>query len=356
MKNKNLLSIFCLSLMVILLPSCVKQSETSKEKKKEEIFDLKPFEKKLLEEEKKIEELKTEEKEKEEALAAKKQAEKEEKKISPKQQDGEIDFVVENVTGKTIYVVCFSYIKKRHFYRWRWDKSPVYKLEDGQTITIDVDYIPDEQNRKNIYGYLAVFENKEDAKNSIYELVQDKDKIDLDKIYNLKNHKVSIGIEKYGFKGELLDFDFVPLKNGTDKYPELDFVVENRTGKPIILTCFVYQIKEDMPVWRYDKTPLTELEPYEYGLIDVDTISKSYDRVYMRGYLAIFDKDEQEKAQSSTYELLKPTNKVALGRIAALKNKKIVLEVEKYGEIGDKVDYTVKPLQRIDFKKALGLK
>ena len=355
MNSFKLLAISFLASLVILTPGCVKQSEYSKDKKKEKAFDLKPFEKRLLEEEKTIKEINKEKVEQVEPkikIKKEKPAKKKAKIISKKKQEAEIDFLVQNVTGRPIYITCFSYIKKRPFTRWRWDKSAIYHLEDNDIVKVDVDTIPDEQERKNVYGYLGVFDTYEQTKDTTYELLDDTKKIDLDLLSNLKNQKIQVGVEKYGFKGEVLDYDFVPITDSVLKYPELDFVVENKTGKTLLVTCFVYQKKDDMPVWKYDKTPIRRISPNSYGVIDVDTISTKYERVYMRGYLGIFGTDEMEKAKKSTYEMLKPQNKIALGRLAALKNKKIVLEIEKYGTVGDFIDYSVKPIKKIDFEKA----
>jgi hypothetical protein len=369
MQNKNLenvAKVLILCAMALFLSACVKNSEYSKRNTEPADLDVKPFEKRLLEEEKiaekkqqatkaeAIEQL-DEEKNAEQNQPIKTQekaSKKKDKKFSAKDKQSELDFLVQNIAGKTIYVTCFSYIKKRLFTRWRWDKSDIYKIEPGQTVTVDIDTIPDEQERKNVYGYLAVFNNEQEANDSIYELLDDKVKVDLDLLYKLKNEVVKIGIEKYGIKGKLLDYAFEPINKKRATPPELDFFVENKTGKTLYLACFVYQLKEDLPVWRYDKTDVIKLMPNETKIIDVDTIAGKYERVYVRGYLAVFDENEKEKADQATYELLAPKNKISLERLAALKNKKVVLEIEKYGVEGDIIDYEVKPVRRIDFQKA----
>ncbi len=372
MKNKNILHFFGLTIFtLLLLPGCVKQSSLSKDKT-EDRFTLKPFEKTLLEEEKTLEELDEKRKEisekKKEAAKIIQEEKKQIQKIKQIESDekekisqikstdpAELDFYIQNTTGKTIYAVCFAYIQKQPFHRWRWDKTNIYKINNNQTVQIDVDYIKDEAYRKNVYGYLAIFDTKEKAENAIYELLEEKDKIALDKLYKLKNQKILIGVEKYGFKGEQLAHDIVPFEDSEMKFPELDFVVENKTGKTVLIACFVYQRKDDAHIWRFDKTPIIKLKPNDYGLIDVDSIREKYVRVYLQGYLAVFNEDQLQEAKESTFELLAPENKIPLGRMAALKNKKVVLEVEQYGTVGTKIDYTIHPLRRIDFKKALNL-
>lgn len=282
-------------------------------------------------------------------------------------------FGVENTTGQSIYIVCFAYIKKRAFGKWRWQKSAVQKLENKQTITICTDEIEDDEDRDNTFGYLGVFENLNEAQESTFETLPDKKKIDLDLIVQLKDKTVKIEIEKYGIVGNFYDYDFVKSKDKKNgKIPELDFIVENKTGKTIFVTCFVYEKKaksswlakktseswtdlgesrDDMSVWRFDKTPVIKINPNEKGEIDVDTIIEPRDREYVRGYLVLFDENEQELAEAATYELLpENTKKLDLGRLINLKNKKIEIYAEKYGT-SDFIDYTVQPTRRVDLSK-----
>jgi len=269
---------------------------------------------------------------------------------TPTKNTSELDFIVHNKTGITQYITCFSYIKKEDFTRWHWDKSDVYTVKDNQKITIDIDTIPDAIDRKNVYGYLATFTDPEKAEEATLELVHDDEKIDLDLLYKLKDKTVVLEIEKYGFKGKRIDYHSAPTKHdGEKKIPELDFIVENQTEKTIYVTAFVYQLKKNLPVWQFDKTPVVRIESGKSTLIDVDTIASDYNRMYVRGYLGIFDESEKEQAESITYELLEPQHKVKLGALFALKNKKVVLSIEQYGVVGDTIDYTIKPIRRISF-------
>jgi len=263
---------------------------------------------------------------------------KEEKKEIP-----ELDFEVQNATAKTLYITCFSYIQKEEFARWRWDKSHVYKLESMATVFVNVDTIPDDENREDIFGYLAIFENEQEAQDSIYELVDDNNKIDLDRINKLHNKKVVIDVEKYGFKKTRLDFAIIEkLKKKLP--PEIDFVVENQTGKTIFVAGFIYQIKDDIrSVWTYAKTPVLKLEPEKTGIIDIDSIYESRDRLYMSGFLGVFEEHEEQKARDATYELLPPKNKIAIGRLSRLKNQKVIIEIERYGAVGELTEFATKP-------------
>ncbi len=275
----------------------------------------------------------------------------------------ELDFEVANKTGKTVYITCFAYQRKRDFGNWRWDKSPVYKLEQGQVVAIDVDTIPDEQDRKYLFGYLGVFNDEQTALDATYELTDDRSLLDLDQLNKLKGKRVTLEIESYGFRGQFFEYDFVD-KSGEKKMPKkLDFPVENKTGTPIYVVGFVYEKKakgkwidtlpekDDMSVWRFDKTPIVKLLPGETGMIELDPIASQRDINYLRGYLAVFDADEEEEAKQATYELLESSKKFHLGEIARLANRKIVIEIEKYGMMQDFVDFVIKPVRRIDFTK-----
>jgi len=277
-----------------------------------------------------------------------------------------IDFEVENTTGKTLYVTCFSYIKRRDFGRWKWEKSDVYRIEDNAHAIIALEKIDDPQDRENVLGYLGVFNSEEKAQESTYELLPEENQIDLDEISKLHGKKVVIMIEKYGIRGEFLDFDFID-KAARDKQTseEVDFPVENKTGKPLFVTCFVYEKKakghwlvavedkDDVAIWRYDKTNVIKIMPNEQKIIDVDTISVKRDRDSLEGYLAIFDEDEEQQAQDCVYELLESYRKLNLGILVRLQNKKVVLDIEKYGISGDLIDFTIKPVSKIDFTKIL---
>lgn len=256
----------------------------------------------------------------------------------------ELDFNIQNLSGKTVYVACFSYIKKHDFARWRWDKSKIYKLENNQSMLIDIDNIKDKEYRENVYGALAVFNNKQDALNSTYEHLNENNRLDLDKLYLLKNKTVKIGVEKYGFKGDLFTKELVQkIKTDKKKYKELDFLIKNKTGKTLYLCGFIYQKKINSDVWTYDKTKVKKIKPNQIITIDVDTLKNEDNRSDTRGFLGIFKENQKEIAEKSTYELLAPENKLALGRLASLKNKLIVLEIERYGIQNNFLEFSIKP-------------
>ncbi len=310
--------------------------------------------------------LKTSEKQKHHKQKAKK-----EKTVTNNAPDISLDFDVENKTGKTVYVACLAYMKKGPLRQWHWDKSDIYKIEDNNKVTIAMHPIEDEQDRTNTFGYLAVLDTQKAAEDAVYELLPDSNKIELDLLVHLKGKTVLLEVEKYGINGEFLEYDFVSKdKSGKINIPELDFIVENRTGKTILVTGFIFEkrakgtwlaektkeawtapdeSRDDMSPWRFDKTPLITLKPGESGIIDVDTIIESRDRKDVQGFLAVFDEDERQQAEDAVYEQLPVQNKLQLGKLSLLKNKKIIIEIEKYGSGEDLIDFTVKPVTRIDF-------
>ena len=294
---------------------------------------------------------------------------KRESSIYDANNPAELDFDVENQTGKTVFVTCFSYQRRRPFDRWHWVKSPVYELAPYQTITVDVDTIPDPSDRNFVFGYLAVMDTKQAADDCVIELLSDQKKLDLDQLINLKGKKVTLTVEKYGFTGDHIEYDFVRKDHGTSEATvELDFNVENKTGRTVFVTCFVYQKKakgswvgateekDDMTPWQFAKTPVLRLEPNQIGTIDVGSVATSRDRSYMRGYLGVFDLGEEAQAYNTTYELLPANNKVNLGQLTNLLNKKVVLEVENYGILEDYFNYVTKPVTRINFETVHGQK
>lgn len=284
----------------------------------------------------------------------------------------ELDYQVQNLTGKTVYVAGFSYIKKRIHGRWHWDKSPVYKLDHKDQVVIDVETVADERDRNSTFGYLGVFNKEAAAEDATYELLPDVKKIDLDLLSHLQNKKVNLEVERYGIAGEFYEYDFVPTRASSREIPKLDFFVENQTGKTVHVVGFIYQKKakgtwlasktreswdkdlearDDMSVWRFDKTPIVTIKPHELGKIVVDTIVEGRDRSYVRGYLAIFEEDERAEAEKAVYELLSHRKRLKLGVLSNLKDKKVAITVKQYGVSGERIDYIVKPIHHIDFEK-----
>ncbi|MCK4265523.1 hypothetical protein KAW80_04165 [Candidatus Babeliales bacterium] len=247
----------------------------------------------------------------------------------------ELDFYVTNQTNKTLYVACFYYAVKQIRTRWSWYKTPVYEIKPGDKILIDIHTIAEKKEMKNIYGYLGIFENKGEAEASIYELLEDKNKIELSKLLHLKKSNILLQTESYGFKGETLDWEHE--KNGLNKnikHKELDFLVENQTEKDLYITCFVYQQELDHGHWVFDKTDVIEIKSGQGKFIDVDTLRVPKDAwESVIGILGVFEHDKKEDADKSTFELLKPDQKLIVGYLKRYQDKKVVIIPKKYGAL-----------------------
>lgn len=276
----------------------------------------------------------------------------------------DLSFEVENVTGKTLYITCFSHIRRNIGTQWHWIKSPIYTTDHNQTVTVEIPKVAYEPDNQHVFGVLGVFDTEEAALDATYELLQDTNRIDLDVLHKLKNKKVTINVEQYGFKKPFLDYDFISLENKDKKSPppELDFYVLNNTHKPIIICGFAYlkkakgtwiraKEKDDMDVWRYDKTKVLKLQPGEYGYIDIDTITSSRDREYVIGYLAVFEEHEQTLAEEATYELVSQKRKITVGNLKDFNNGLVVIEISQYGIMPDVIEYAVKPARKINISK-----
>jgi hypothetical protein len=120
----------------------------------------------------------------------------------------ELDFLVENNTTKNLWVTCFSFAKETPYHtQWHFSKTPVQHLKAKSSIVMDVSTIADDYDRKNVRGYLGVFEDseKQAAEDATYELLSVHKKLNLGKLYKLSNKKIVIEEENYGV---LVDRDY----------------------------------------------------------------------------------------------------------------------------------------------------
>jgi len=278
------------------------------------------------------------------------------KESSAESKEATLSISIRNITKRTLFTACFAYMKKEASPRWRWNKSNVYELTPNKEVTIPLETFKSKTRIPNAYGVLGVFSTYEEAENAIYELIPDENKVDIDLINKLQNKTIVLGIEKYGVVGDIYDYGFIPNTETMHEVPELDFAVENKTGKPLYVTAFIYQKKDDMPTWRYDKSPIIRIEADHSGIIDVDTITNTYDRKYTRGYLAVFDESEKKDAYDCTYQLLKDHQIINLGLLSALQNRKIILKSQKYGIMGDVIDFIAKEPHKVAHSKRENIK
>ncbi len=259
-----------------------------------------------------------------------------------------LSFRVKNDTGRAVFVTCFYWMKNGTLSLWRWDKSKVYKVDASKTKLIVLDEIPEARDRSSTFGYLAVFDSLAEAEKAVIELMDERRLIDLDLLEKLKNKIITLFVQKYGVVGKRLGYradsekDLVRKKDGKD----LDILVENQTGKDILVTCFIYEQPENtnnLSLWRYTKTSIKKIKNGQTVILDLPVVADFYRWTYMRGVLGVFDAADSEVAQQATFEQTKPVNKIELGLLTSLENKKIILSVEKYGVLGDFIDYVVKP-------------
>ncbi len=270
---------------------------------------------------------------------------------------------VENTSGKTLYTCCFAYAKKTKNSLWRWHKSTVIALEDDETKTIPITVSNDIEDIEHTFGTLGIFNTQEEANNATYELLPDKQKIDLDLLYKIADKKITLCIEGYGVKRSFYDYSVTDSTNTNSPAERSFFNVLNNTKKPIRVCFFSYEDRNmetadsDLPadidrgMWRYYKSDISLIAPGALQKIDLpqqpDTVD---DDDSAPGYLGIFDENEQKEAEACTFELLAQHKKLSLGGTAGLHEKTIELMLEQYGVKNNIIDYVVKPTQRINLK------
>lgn len=257
-----------------------------------------------------------------------------------------LSFRVKNLTPKLIFVTCFYWMKNKPEGPWRWDKTKIYSLNPNEMKFVVLDEIEDERDRKDVYGYLAVFANEEDANKAVIERTEEDKLLALNKVYDLKNKIVSIEIKKYGLIGESLSYQSVATNSGHQESKILNLIVENQSGKDLLICLFVYEQPEktfSFDTWRYDKTEVQLFRAGEVKRINLPPVFDEYRYSYIRGVLGVFDLKDKVIAENTTFELAPAENKLALGVLSVLKGKKIVVGVEKYGIFNNFIDYTIKP-------------
>ncbi len=275
-----------------------------------------------------------------------------------------LTFYIQNVSGITLYATCFSYVKLHRSQNWRWRKSEVIEIPPKSKAPCTIQFRDDFIDSRHTFAALAVFPDHAQADDVTYEILRDENKLDLDQVIEIENKTVQVGIERYGFREAFYDYNFVDDKEKPiNLHAELDFFVQNKMGKPIFVTGFIYakkakgrwisaeDAKDDMSVWRFYKTKVLRLESDQTGLIDVDSIVPQRDRSYVRGYLGVFDEENEQDAHLKTYELLSDQERISIGTLSKRQGRTIVLEVEKYGVSNDIIEFTVKPIRWIDFTK-----
>jgi len=261
-------------------------------------------------------------------------------------KENELDFLVKNTTGDPIYITGFYYARKPSSINWSWYKTNVYRLSHNQITLIDIDTLPDEKERTQVYGYLGIFSDETDAETSTFELTDDRKRIPLKHLINLKNKMVVIEDREYGIEGQKLDFSIIDRPENTYiQKSELDFILENRTGKDLWTTTFVYQRESPAEtIWDYEKTPVQLLENGESIFVDVDSIIPSENKKFAHAFVALFDIHEKKQAHAATFRLLPHEKRLDIGKLIKLQSKKVVIHSRPYGL---RIDRKHRPLQDI---------
>lgn len=309
----------------------------------------------------------------------------------------ELDFPVRNDTEQTWYISCFYWAKKIDVPVWRWYKSPIYKLEPGQEVIVDIDTFGNDKDRDDIYGWLTVFKSEIEADVATWATTPDKAKVQINKLSTLKKKKqgemvqyeIVLVPEKYGFYGTIIDYKIVAQDYTKENHlPELDFWVENQTGDFLYITTFAYQHQREHMSWIHDAGDIIALPQGAIKKVDIETMEELYDWENVHGHLALFKtqgaahpqalrgeahdmfssiaqsinaqkhshEQAREKAEDATYELLEPGQNIKLPRLKKIHGKKVVLRKKPYGLVVDRkrrtksyfIEYTIEDLQGKD--------
>lgn len=263
-------------------------------------------------------------------------------------------FSVTNQLGRKAFVVPFAYVKRFMTDNWHWYKASVLELEVGQTGNIDFGSVPSEDDLSTVFGCVSICSTKEAADAATYQMTLDSHRIDFDLIAPLIGKGVVLHASKYGVEGVRLSYEVVPSR-WKKVLPSLDFSVLNTCKHPIFISAFFYGKEQDCDVfwpWRFTKSPVYQLKPGESTVVHVETIKNPYDWDQAKGYLGIFKENEQKKAELATYELLTAREKIALGPLAQLREKQVVISGRQYGT--DTVfDITTQPVRSQELGKKM---
>ncbi len=315
------------------------------------------------------------------------------------QESKELDFTVFNDTNETQYIACFYWGSQTDIIYWHWYKTDTYEIKPKSSARIQLPFIRIKRDRDDTYGFLGVFRNKIDADLATWTSVPDNAKIALGKLSRLKSFsdgklsekQVRLIAERYGYMGTVIDFrieDLTQESKKQDYQPELDFWVENQTGEPIFITCFVFDHHIDHQTWVFEATSIQFMKPNDIKMIDVNSLKDQYDWENVRGYLAIFrtptaearDTDSSDaraafehmqkavkeelasiklRANLATYELTEARERLYLDVLNKIRGKKIVLikretglEIDRLGiEHTSMIEYRIENFTEQDAQK-----
>ncbi|MBM3894465.1 hypothetical protein FJ366_02620 [Candidatus Dependentiae bacterium] len=246
----------------------------------------------------------------------------------------QITFVIKNTLAKKMYLVPFAYVRRFIGQSWHWTKGQVCELESNQECVVDFGSVPNDEDLASVFGNICVLDSYEEAVSATCEIVPSNQKIELDLISHVLGKKILIQSRLYGINGSQL---FYTLDSTDQKnvLKPLDFMVVNNTSDPILVTSFLYgrdQSATFFSSWRFSKSLVYEIQPGHKELIQVEKYDREYDRINVKGFLGVFEKENVKQAQDSVYELLSPEQKLSIGRVSELAGKEVVVSREAYGK------------------------
>lgn len=294
-----------------------------------------------------------------------------------RQEMTELDFPVINQTTRTLFVTCFYWAKRDDAIVWRWYKTPIYELAPHEKTVIDFERFANEEERMEIYGWLAVFDTVVDADVATFATTPDEKKIPLGKLASLKKiehhqlieNQVVLLEDTYEFKQDFIDYRIEPQNPEQRVHlPELDFWVENQMDAPALVNCFVYERNQGSAQWEYDSTEIIRIMPGERKKINITTTTDPYDWVHVHGYLGVYVEDDEHTLNQSpqdaenmlrpqedqsaidafeqaipsvdsstdnlaeiTRTLLDQRNELILGKLSKIRGRTLVLRKRPYG-------------------------
>ena len=256
---------------------------------------------------------------------------------SPKQVSGEvaptIRFDLKNDLGRKVFLVPFAYVKRFLNDTWHWVNLDILELEQGQSGVVDVGTFNSVSDAESVFGSLRLCTSAEEAASATYELSEDYQRVDVGLLSELHKKTITLHASKYGVGGERISYEVSPSK-WKKVLPPLDFVVRNTHKEPVFVTAFFYGKEQDCdPLWswRFTKSPVYALKPGESATVKVDIIKDPYDWKNIKGFLGVFNQNESLKAENATYELLVPSEKIALGPLSKIVGKEGALTSRLYG-------------------------
>ena len=91
---------------------------------------------------------------------------------------------------------------------WRYDKTKLITIPQGESGIIDVDTIVTQRDRSYVRGYLAVFgaDQQELADAMTYELLEPRNKLNLGELSRIAGKKIVLDVENYGTMQDLINY------------------------------------------------------------------------------------------------------------------------------------------------------